>query len=93
MMGRLFYKKEGMGLGDVKLMVMAGIFMGFQNTAVALLFAVWIAAIGGVIILRFREEKSDHYMAFGPFLAAACVLSQFFGTQIANWYISLLFKV
>ena len=88
--GRIFFKKEGMGFGDVKLMAMAGILLGFQRTAVSLLIAVWIAAVAGIIVLRTRKDPEDHYIPFGPFLAAGCVFSIFFGKELIRWYISLL---
>jgi leader peptidase (prepilin peptidase)/N-methyltransferase len=88
--GRIFFKKEGMGFGDVKLMTMAGILLGFQKTAVSLLIAVWIAAVAGIIVLRTRKDPADHYIPFGPFLAAGCVFSIFFGKELLRWYISLL---
>ncbi|MHB8962691.1 MAG: prepilin peptidase [Saccharofermentanales bacterium] len=86
--GRVFFKKEGMGFGDVKLMAMAGIFLGIKQISVAFLLAVWIAAIVGVILLRVRSKDSDHYMPFGPFLALGCTLSIFFGNEIVVWYLS-----
>ena len=88
--GRIFFKKEGMGFGDVKLMGMAGLFLGTQRTLVSLLIAVWTAAIAGIIVLRVRKEKTDHYIPFGPFLAAGCVFSIFFGNELVRWYVSFL---
>lgn len=89
--GRVFFKKEGMGFGDIKLMLMAGIFLGMQQTVISLLLAVWIAAVAGVILIRIRGNDSDHYMPFGPFLALGCTLSIFFGNELAAWYISMFF--
>ncbi|MHB1483956.1 MAG: prepilin peptidase [Saccharofermentanales bacterium] len=87
---RIIFKKEGMGFGDVKLMLMTGIFLGITQTVVALLAAVWIGAIAGVIILKTRKDKDDHYMPFGPFLAAGCILAIFIGESLAKWYIGML---
>lgn len=88
--GRILFKKEGMGFGDVKLMGMAGIFLGVQRTIVSLLAAVWVAAIVGIVVLRKRKDDTDHYMPFGPFLAAGCVFSIFLGKELVHWYLSLL---
>ncbi len=87
--GRLLFKKEGMGFGDVKLMGMAGLFLGVSRTIVSLLSAVWVAAIVGIVVLRKRKPDADHYMPFGPFLAVGCVLSIFFGNELVRWYLSL----
>lgn len=88
--GRIFFKKEGMGFGDVKLMFMAGIFLGAQQTVIALLIAVWTAAIAGIVIIRIRKGNDDHYMPFGPFLAIGCVFSIFLGNTLVNWYLSFI---
>ena len=87
--GRIFYKKEGMGLGDVKLMLMAGAYLGYANTIVALLGAIWIGAIAGIIILRSNRTREDNYMAFGPFLALGSLIALFGGKQIIQFYLSL----
>jgi leader peptidase (prepilin peptidase)/N-methyltransferase len=91
-MGRLIYRKEGMGFGDVKLMIWAGIFLGFRGVIVALLFSVWIGAVAGVILLKMRKGKSeeDKYMPFGPFLTVGSIIGAFFAQQIINWYVSMM---
>jgi len=67
-LGEIVFRKEAMGLGDVKLMAMLGAFLGPH--AVTLVFflgccfgSVW----GGIQFLATR----DRYVAFGPFLAMA----------------------
>lgn len=85
---RIIFKKEGMGFGDVKLMLMAGAFLGISRTIIALLAAVWIGAIFGVVLLRMRKSNDDHYMPFGPFLASGCIIAIFLGDFLAAWYIS-----
>lgn len=88
--GRIFFKKEGMGFGDVKLMGMAGLFLGIQQTIVSLLLGIWAAAVVGVILLRIRKDEADHYIPFGPFLAFGCTLAIFGGKEMVSWYLSLL---
>lgn len=89
LLGRLIFKKEGMGLGDVKLMLMAGLYLGTVKTIVALLAAVWIGAVAGVIILKRRKDSEDRYMPFGPFLALGSMISVLAGKMIADYYLSL----
>ncbi len=88
--GRVFFRKEGMGFGDVKLMAMAGFYLGIRQTAVSLLAAIWVAAAAGIILLRIRNDKSDHYMPFGPFIALGSVFSVFWGNELSAWYLSKL---
>jgi prepilin signal peptidase PulO-like enzyme (type II secretory pathway) len=61
----LVYKKDGFGYGDVKLMAVAGIFLGWQLTLLALLFAVMASFPFAIYFLvkqklyYAREESSS----------------------------------
>jgi leader peptidase (prepilin peptidase) / N-methyltransferase len=91
--GKIIFHKDSMGLGDVKLMIWIGLFLGLSQTILALLFAIWIGAIVGAILLysrRSKQENIDHYMPFGPFCAIGSVIALFFGTDILSWYLSLM---
>ncbi len=103
---KLILKKEGMGGGDMKLMAVVGLFLGFKYTIVALIIAIYIGGLVGAIVLlsaRIKERKqskeddsgemiSSHYMAFGPFLAIGSMVSMLFGSNITEWYIRLILK-
>ncbi len=86
--GRILFKKEGMGFGDVKLMLAAGLFLGVSRTVIALLAAIWAGAAAGIVILKKSKPGDAHYMPFGPFLAAGCAVSLFWGESLARWYLS-----
>jgi leader peptidase (prepilin peptidase)/N-methyltransferase len=45
---RLIRKREGMGLGDVKMMAMAGAFLGLRNTFLTILFGALLGSIVGL---------------------------------------------
>ncbi|PIP22482.1 MAG: prepilin peptidase, partial [Candidatus Nealsonbacteria bacterium CG23_combo_of_CG06-09_8_20_14_all_39_25] len=78
-----------MGLGDVKLAFLMGLFLGFPNILVALFLAFFIGAIIGIglIISGKRTLKSE--VPFGPFLITGTFIALFWGNQITNWYLSL----
>jgi len=81
--------REGMGLGDVKMMLMAGSFLGLRRTILTILIgAVLGMIIGGTFMLASRK-KSDYELPFGTFLGAAALLVVFFGTPVVVWYQSL----
>lgn len=81
-------KKEAMGGGDIKLLFVIGLFIGWQNTLLAILFACIIGIIGGSIQMRKSEEI---YFAFGPYLAVAAVIALLIGDGLIEWYMSLWF--
>ena len=85
-------RKEGMGLGDVKLVAMMGAFLLISHTAVALFAAVLAASlISIVLVIAKRADASQTRVPFGAFLAAGGLLSSFAGTQILMWYLSFYF--
>lgn len=71
------YKKEGMGLGDVKLMGMLGLFFGVKNIFQIFILSFLIGAIVSVVLLASKIKKADEYIAFGPFIVIATIITMF----------------
>lgn len=85
--GRMAFKKEAMGGGDIKLIAMIGAFTGWQFT----LFAIFLSAvIGSVIGIIMKLKTSSSYIPYGPYLAGGALISMFFGEEMISWYISTL---
>ncbi len=65
-------KREGLGLGDVKLLAMLGIFLGIdQGIRALLLGAVSGSVIGILYLLLARKDPHSYELPFGSFLCAA----------------------
>jgi prepilin signal peptidase PulO-like enzyme (type II secretory pathway) len=79
-----------MGLGDVKMMLMAGAFLGLKRTVLTILAGSLLGSILGVIYILARRKGSDYELPFGMFLGMASLLVVFFGTPVVNWYVSLM---
>lgn len=81
---------RGMGMGDVKLAVVLGLFLGWINLAHVLLglfLGFLLGALGGVLLMVLgRRSRSDH-LPFAPFLAGGAVLAVLFGGPILGWYL------
>jgi leader peptidase (prepilin peptidase)/N-methyltransferase len=79
---------KGMGMGDVKLAVVLGLFLG-RYVAVALLAGVLVATVVGTAIMArvgvARGRKTA--VPFGPFLAFGGVVALLAGPAIAHWYV------
>ncbi len=82
--------REGMGLGDVKMMLMAGAFLGTKRTLLTILAGSLLGSILGVAVILARRKETDYELPFGTFLGMAALLVVFFGTPVVNWYQSLL---
>ena len=65
-------RREGLGLGDVKLLIMLGAFLGVDQGILALLMgAVGGSIISVVYILVTRKDPKTYELPFGSFLCAA----------------------
>lgn len=73
----VIYKKEGMGLGDVKLMGMLGMFFGVFNTIQIFVLSFAIGAVASIILIATKIKKANDYMAFGPFIVVASFITMF----------------
>jgi leader peptidase (prepilin peptidase) / N-methyltransferase len=96
----LVRRREGMGLGDAKLLAMIAAWMGPWMAILVLFFGAVSAAIYGIFVLilgSFRAEKADSErpqpplrLPFGSFLCAAGILALFQGHDFLNWYMNFM---
>lgn len=77
LLGGLFYGKEAMGFGDVKLMGALGLFFGLSNIIIITLVSFLIGAILSIVLLVTKIRKSDEYIPFGPFIVIATFISMY----------------
>jgi leader peptidase (prepilin peptidase)/N-methyltransferase len=82
----------GMGMGDVKLAGMMGLFLG-AAVAPALLIALLAGvALGAVVIARKgAQEGRKTAIPFGPFLALGALCAVFLGHQLVGVYVNHFF--
>jgi leader peptidase (prepilin peptidase)/N-methyltransferase len=86
MISRMVFRKDGMGGGDVKLMAMAGLYLGWKMALVALLLAVLAGGLVGVAMMIARRLRRGDYFPFGPFLAGGAFASMLFGADVVRLY-------
>lgn len=68
-------KKEGLGLGDVKLLLLLGVFLGLEDGLLALLIGAVAGSVLGLIYIRvMRKDASSYELPFGSFLCAGGAL-------------------
>lgn len=79
---------RGMGMGDVKLAAVLGLFLG-REVAVAVLVGVLAGVlVGAIVIARLGVEKGRKTkVPFGPFLALGGVVALLVGSPIVHWYL------
>jgi leader peptidase (prepilin peptidase)/N-methyltransferase len=84
-----FSKGTLMGLGDVKLMFLMGLILGWQKTLLSLFFAFLLGAIIGIGLIVAKKKSLKSEIPFGPFLATGTFIAIFLGDIIVNLYKSL----
>ena len=71
-------------------MAAAGLFLGWQNTLLAMFFGIVFGGMYGIYLLASKKAgKKDHF-AFGPFLCAGIVIAMLFGGPVLEWYCAFL---
>ena len=70
---RAVRKRDGMGMGDVKLMTGAGVFTGAEGALLVIFAASALGAAGGFVYLKKRGESFSRPFPFAPFIAASAV--------------------
>ncbi len=85
----LLRKKEGLGMGDVTMMLLIGAYLGLRLTFFTLILASFVGAIVGVFIIFFRKKDLQYSLPFGTFLAPAAYFALIWGDPIIQAYLGL----
>lgn len=80
---------RGMGMGDVKMMLLLGFFLG-KAVLVALFFGFLIGALVGVTLMLAGVRGRKSQIPFGPFLATGAIIALFYGDWIIDRYMSYI---
>jgi leader peptidase (prepilin peptidase)/N-methyltransferase len=82
----------GMGMGDVKLAALMGLYLG-RAVAPALVVGFAAGAVVGVaLMLRHGASARKRALPFGPFLALGGVVGLWAGDEIVDWYLDAFFR-
>ena len=82
----LIRHKEGLGLGDVKMLAMMGSFLGLHGAMQALIIGSVAGSVIGLIYIRLtRKDYSTYELPFGTFLAVTGLLVGFLQGPWAAW--------
>ncbi|HEY8187435.1 MAG TPA: A24 family peptidase [Pyrinomonadaceae bacterium] len=78
---------EAMGLGDVKMMLMVGAYLGWRLTILTIFVGALSGSIGGVVLTVYEGRRDfQRTLPYGVCLGIAAILALFVGSQIVNWY-------
>lgn len=83
-------KGRGMGFGDVKLVFLLGLILGFPNIVVALYFAFLTGAAIGIILMLGGKKSLKSHVPFGPFLILGTLFALLYGSRVMSWWNTFL---
>ena len=81
---------RGMGMGDVKLAVILGLYLGWLglgHVALGLFLGFLLGAVIGVALIALRLRSRRDHVPFAPFLAAGTIITVLLGSGILDWYL------
>lgn len=87
--GGLYLVSHGrwIGLGDAKLGIFLGLFLGWKMSLVMLMLAYVSGALVGVSLILMRKKTLQGILPFGTFLTFAALIALIWGDQILKWYL------
>lgn len=79
--------REGLGLGDVKMVMMIGAFFGIQGALLTLIVGSVLGSVAGLTyILLKREDAATYELPFGSFLGIGALGVALWGSSVLSWY-------
>jgi leader peptidase (prepilin peptidase) / N-methyltransferase len=80
---------NGMGGGDIKLIAMGGLLLGWKATLVAFFIASITGGIVAILLVLLKQQGRKSLIAFGPYLCLGIYIAFLYGNTIFDWYLKL----
>lgn len=84
-LGSRAFRREAIGMGDVKMMAAIGAFLGWVGVAITVI----VGSILGTLIFGPVALKTRRLVPFGTFLALGAFVSFYWGNALLAWYVGL----
>ena len=79
-------KREGLGMGDVKLIAMIAAFLGFAPAMLALFVGVILGAFYGIMLMARGRATAASRIPLGTFLCVGGLVAALFAEPVIAWY-------
>ena len=80
-------KKEGMGLGDAKLMAVVGFWFGWLSIPFTIFISSFVALIFAIPSLLKKNKNMSTQIPFGPYIIIGCIIYVSFANQIKHMFL------
>jgi leader peptidase (prepilin peptidase)/N-methyltransferase len=92
LMGEWIFKKEAMGMGDVKLLAAIGAFLGWEATLFTVFVSSVVGGVIGLVLVLLSKKGLQSRIPYGPYIAFGSLVWIFWGREIIHWYVTLFNK-
>jgi leader peptidase (prepilin peptidase) / N-methyltransferase len=82
-------KRQGLGMGDVKMMAMIGAFLGWPIAVLTIFAGSFLGTIVGVFLILFRNKDLQTKLPLGVFLGIGSAIFLFYGIPFVQWYLRI----
>ncbi|MCD6571017.1 MAG: prepilin peptidase, partial [Deltaproteobacteria bacterium] len=82
--------KQGMGGGDVKLLAMIGVFIGWKGVLFTIFASSAIGSVVGLTWIALTHKDTRSPIPFGPFLSLGAIIYLFWGGAVIDWYMKFM---
>lgn len=89
-LSKLLLHQEGMGLGDIYIVCLIGLSLGWKNSLVAIFIGIITGGLVAIILLVLKIKGRKQAIPFGPFLSLGAIIAFPFGYELFNWYLHLI---
>ena len=86
-----FIYKKGMGIGDVKLIGMIGVFIGWKYALISIFIGALLGSIYGIFMMVTNNMIRKTQIPFCPFISTGAIIMILYGNNLINWYIKIFF--
>src|SRR3989338_3029940 len=82
----LVSKGEWVGFGDIKLLFLVGLVLGYPLGFLSMILSVWIAALVGIGLIILGKANRKTALPFGSFLSGVSILVIIFQNEITDYF-------
>jgi leader peptidase (prepilin peptidase)/N-methyltransferase len=88
--GKMLFKKDAMGFGDVKLLGAIGAFLGWRAVFFNIILSSFAGSIVGITLILLKKREMGSRIPYGPYIALAALLWILWGPTWWYAYINML---
>lgn len=90
LLGKLVFKKDAMGFGDVKLMGAIGAYLGWIAVLFTVMVSSFAGALVGIALVATGKREMQSRIPYGPYIALAALVWILWGPTLWNAYLDFL---